>query len=72
MFMETIKCRDCGVDVPRSGGRGRPRVRCNEHYAAFIAAAASAKVIDMTPKQETNTAAYQQPATDSEVQVVNR
>lgn len=44
MHRVIINCVDCGVEVPRSGGRGRPRVRCEQHFAAFAAAKAAKKL----------------------------
>ena len=49
MYRQPVMCVDCGVEVPRSGGRGRPRVRCQQHFEAFTAAKA-AKHIDKTLK----------------------
>ncbi len=28
-----LHCRDCGVELPRSGARGRPRVHCEDRAA---------------------------------------
>jgi len=46
MYREAVKCVDCGVEVARSGGRGRPRVRCQEHFDAFMAARYAVRVMN--------------------------